>query len=218
MNGYFTALVYPLRPNEAHLFRWADHASVMLNPDGPPANNTPSSTNGHELFEIEEDTLWDVVAKRLQEYDEDDDDDSIEAHLEPIAQATAERFVVAYLAHDALVAYAQAEEASRKLDHVWAREDLDSDQQTALWWELLDTLFPTVGAQCPEPTREWIDDWYGDEAADISPVRARENQHGSESYCDDGSTAGEILEALLTELRTNALALALPKAPEESAS
>ncbi len=77
MRGYFTSLAYPLRPNEAHLFRWADHASVMLNPDGPPAQNTPSSANGHELFEIEQDTLWDVVAKRLREYDEADDDDSI---------------------------------------------------------------------------------------------------------------------------------------------
>jgi hypothetical protein len=131
--------------------------------NGEPEHNTPTTGSGHQLFEIEQDALWEVAQNRLESDGESTDDDRIEAHLEPIAQATAERFVRAYLAHDALLAYAKWEEESDAQDALY-NESAPRAERSRAYHALIAKWFPAIVAKYPLLTpEEMVAEEYGQE-------------------------------------------------------
>ena len=96
----------PIDPKEWNLTLWQDHATAMISSE-PAEEHTSSiySAEGTEqLFEVDLDSFWGVAMKRfLEATGKEADEDDVERALEPIAQATAAKLVLAYQCHDELV-------------------------------------------------------------------------------------------------------------------
>lgn len=96
----------PIDPKEWNLTLWEDHAVAVISSE-PAVLNTGSSYSAkdfEQLFEVDMDAFWHVATKRIEEATgKEADEDDIEEALEPIAQATAAKLVLAYQCHDTLV-------------------------------------------------------------------------------------------------------------------
>lgn len=95
----------PLDPKEWNLTLWEDHATAMISsePAEEHTSSTYSAKDFEHLFEVDMDAFWPVATKRIEEATgKEADEEDIEEALEPIAQATAAKLVLAYQCHDEL--------------------------------------------------------------------------------------------------------------------
>lgn len=169
------------------LVRWADayRVCVML------------SNGARELFEIDADALYDVAEERANAIDPDAILNTDEI-ADKLAGQVADEIIRRWDAHEALVAYAQAEKL---------RSDaMNINSPSEKVWAFLDEHFPEVTARFPlTATTEEKIDWFGDEGAVMSDAEFRNQRFNSYS----GEPETDVWEALdehIQHLREVALA------------